>query len=769
MTQLLSLHYRNATNRRIANYQVTYGVPLPAGVLSETTDLGIALPDGEIRPVQSQVLETWANGSVKWLLLDFSLPLAANEQGTVALVHGADIHEQHSLSLQETPDAITVTTNTLSACFSKTAFSLFESYIADGKEMMAAESDIVVEDLDGKRYYASLAKALDVRVIIQGSQRIVVQVTGRHTAEDGAELLTFRVRYTFRPDDAGVAIAYKFTNREEPAMGVMLATIQVVLPTRLGRTTTKYIRQTNHGEDWYSRQLEIHENVEVLNGLTLVDPNSSARPGRPQSVLQGKVLIRNLGSLREDLSSYPYYLLPGNPRTDTSGGLRNIYPYLGVNGDEASLVAWFYDMEHNFPKGLRCDRRVMTFDIWPAFAGPLQVRRGQSKEHDLFVSFAGRRREPAEMEGVYFDHEYLSFSAFGADPPLQLTLEAGYVRSCRVLELHRWLAYDNRRYSAVEVKLAGLGVFAMPAGKGMFDLGDYISPDRSWARNNENDLILDDLREYYRRREPNLLRKAIMQARHNAHVDFIAYDPNPLRQGTMPAHCPEHTDGATYPSHMWVDGLLAAYTVTGEPDYLEAAVSVGENMLRWQANAPISFYADSRECGWPMLAFLRLHEYSREQKWLDACEAVFQFYLRSLDHDGQIRYELPHGVGTFVSGYCDFIAWRALFFYWERTGRDDVKALLLRCLQKVYLIEPGTREAGWGGNDLFPAWAAYTLTGDDKYIADNYPFFRYLMDRPGDFPLGGMDVHYYLAELDRRGALQGFCTAHDTETPPPAP
>jgi hypothetical protein len=285
-----------------------------------------------------------------------------------------------------------------------------------------------------------------------------------------------------------------------------------------------------------------------------------------------------------------------------------------------------------------------------------------------------------------------------------------------------------------------------------------VSADRSWCHNNENDAILNGLREYYRRAEPTMLAAAVLKARHNAHVDFIAFDPDPLRQGTMPAHCPEHTDGATYPSHMWVEGLMAAYCITGEPDFREAALSVGENMLRWQKDDPAIFYADSRECGWPMLACVRLHEHTGEQRWLDACAEVFDFYRERMNEDGEILYALPLGVGTYLTGYGEFIAWRACFRYWERTGRKDVRDFLVRCLAnpEVYRVAAGRLAGGggWACNDLFPAWAAWTLTGDDRFITDNYVFFRLLMKRSGGFPWGGVDVHYYLNELDRRGVLE---------------
>lgn len=748
---LLTINYKNTSNRAIAAFPVTQGVPLPEGTLRAAEGLAVRLADGSLQTVQAKALESWFDGSIKWLLLDFTLPVKANESGSVALVQ-AQAAAAEAMQVAETDDALTVTTPQLQATISKKEFSLFASYRVDGKEMLAPGSDIILEDLEGKRYYASQARAFDVQIIVRGVQRIVVQVSGRHTAEDDAEMLDFRVRYTFRPQEPGVGIAYKFTNREAPETGVKFSTAQIVIPTVMGKRTAKFVRQSNHGKSWNSRIVEVRENVELIAGKAL-NAEAVARYG---AAAEGKILIRSLASLQENVGEYPYFLRPGNKRTDMSGGLRSMYPHLMVRGEGGSLVAWFYDMEINYPKGVRCDRNTVTFDIWPAVAGELHVRRGQSKEHELYLCFAGERT-PEEMEGIYFDHEIVGYGVLGAAyQPVEITLDPDYVRGCKVLQLDRWLRYDLDSYTDVEVKLGSANAKGSIGSKGMWDAGDYISPDRSWAHNNEDDAILNGIREYFRRAEPTMLTQSVLKAKHNAHVDFIAFDPDPLRQGTMPAHCPEHTDGATYPSHMWVDGLMAAYCVTGETDLLEAALSVGENMLRWQQTNPGIFYADSRECGWPALAFLRMHEYTGEQKWLDGVQEVFEFYKTRMSDDGVIYYELPHGVATYVAGYGEFIGWRSLFFYYERTQKPEVKEFLAGCLDKVYKFKPGPL-GGWACNDLFPAWAAYALTGDDKYIEDNYPFLRFLMQREGGFPWGGNDMHFYLGELDRRGKLAEFC------------
>ncbi len=749
---LLTIHCRNTSNRDLSHYPVTYGVPLPEGALTDTEHLAIRVGDGALRPLQVKPLEHWLDGSIKWMRLDFDLPLERNTERAIDLVRCDAPLSDDGVAVQATPDRITVTTPLLSAMFERKKFSLLASCRVNGREMMVAGSDIIVETPRGKRFYASNAGSPDVRVAEAGPQRVVIEARGRHTAGDGAEMLDFRVRYTFRPHAPGIALAYKFTNREAPETGVHLASIRMVLPVALGDHPRYCIRQSHSGENWVSRLHTLSENVELFSGSGAPD---SERHGYGK-LSDGVVAVRNLDNFRENLGDYPHYLRPGNARTDQPGGLRQAYPYIGMQGDNGSLVGWFSEMSYHVPKAIRADRNVLTFDLWPAWAGDLHFRQGMSKEHELYLSPSESVRSHEAMEAIYFDHEILD------ERPVTLTLDPAYVRDCRVLQLHRWLRYNEDRYLPVEMKLGSAAAKAGVGQRGIIDYGDHITADRSWALNNQDDTILNQTREYYRRAEPSMLRSAWAMARHNAHIDFIAYDPgNPLRGGTMPAHCPEHTDGAAYPSHMWLDGLLAVYCITGDDDLRAAALSVGENMLRWQAARSI-FYCDSRECGWPMLAYLRLYEHTHDRKWLDAADEVFRFFVDKIDQNGEILWEYPQGIGTKLTGYGEFITWRAMFFMWELTGRDDVRDFLVKCVTnpKIYRYRPVSVIAnpGWACNDLFPSWAASVMTGDDRYMEENYPFLRFLMSRQERFPWGGNDMHFYLGELDRRDKLAAFCS-----------
>jgi hypothetical protein len=751
---LVSIRCKNHSNRSLKDYHQTGAVPLAQGLLRSITGLALRQTDGGLIPVQAQATERWADGSIKWLVLDFIADFRPNQTVVLDLIRASRVPVLKPMSWRKTAGTFEVGNGLFTIRGNAKRFSLFERYEAGGKNLVLPGSDIIVEDLAGKRYFASLSRQVKVRLVTRGPIRTVVEVEGRHTAEDDSQMFAFRVRYTLCAKDSSCRIAYKFTNCESPETGVKLASIRLVIPTALGERTTKWVRQCAHGQDWFPRPVEIRETVELIAGKAV---NEAART-RYGAAADGKILIRNMDSLQESMASYPYYLRPGNARTDMTGGLRQMYPYLGANGTGGSLVGWFCEMENHYPKAIQMDRHILSYDIWPASFGDLQVRRGQSKEHDLYLDLSPDRRSFKALEATYLDHEVVGFGmgANGASP-VTLTLDPAYVRDCQVLRLHQWLPYDEDRYVKMEAKLGSIGP-ASPPARGMFDSGDGSNPDRSWCHNNENDLLLWHVKEYFRRAEPSQWMAALAKARHNAHVDFIACDPHPLRQGTMPAHCPEHTDGATYPSHMWVGGLLAAYCLTGESDFRDAALSVGANMRRWQ-EAKTIFYCDSRECGWPMLAYLQLFEHTQDRKWLKYAHEVFEFYRDHMTSKGEILYEIPHGMGTFKLGYGEFITWRACYFYYEITGLKEVKNFLVRALRQVYRY-PAQRAftaGGWGCNDFFPSWALYKLTGDEQVLKDNLPFLDALMEKPGGFPWGGDDMHFYLAEIEKLGWLERIC------------
>jgi hypothetical protein len=776
--ELTTIHVENISNRALADYPVQCGLPLSRGAVTEPGELALRLNDGALRRPQVQVTERWDDGSLRWAVLDWRMPVAANtaksgpsctaqsggggkagsDASRVTILTGEASAPVDALKVEATETSFVIANGNQVVTIDRKAFSVFSSFTVGGKEMMSEGSDIILEDPNGKRFYASLCESLSSRVLVSGPERVVIELSGSHVAEDDTSCLDLRLRYTFRAGDPCVKLAYKFTNREDPELGVHLRTARIEIPTGLGRRTTKTIRQMSHGDNWWPRPVEIRENVELQSGSFSSEMAQSVYG----SAQDGKVVIRNFDSLGEKVDEYPHYLRPGNARTDMSGGLRATYPHLVMAGPSASLLAWIPQMELHFPKAVRAERDLLAIDIWPDWAEPLRLNRGMSREHEVMIAFQPGQPGFDAMESIFLDHEVIGFGIFACgEAPVKVTIDPEYARSCKAFDLDRWLPYDEERYLMVETKLGSAGAKGAIGGRGELDLGDGVIRDCSG--NNENDAILNAFRSYLRQGEPSFLTMAMVCARHNCHVDFIAHDSDPLRQGTMAAHCPNHSDGATYPSHMWVGGLLAAYCFSGDPDFEEVALAVGENMRRWQTDRPEIFYCDSRECGWPMLAYVQLWHHTQDHRWLDYAHEVFLRYREMMNESGEILHEIPHGMGTFKIGYGEFMTWRACFFYYEaaqdETARAEVKDFLVTCLSlpQIYRKSPASVvNGGWACNDLFPAFAAHALTGDERFLVENHPFLRYLMEQPR-FHWGGVDMHYYLKALHDRGELDAFC------------
>ena len=76
----IPLTFSHDPERHPAHWPVTRGVPMLEGTLRETDGLAVVDPEGERVPAQFRVLGRWADGSVKWLLVDFQAK--ADSSGT---------------------------------------------------------------------------------------------------------------------------------------------------------------------------------------------------------------------------------------------------------------------------------------------------------------------------------------------------------------------------------------------------------------------------------------------------------------------------------------------------------------------------------------------------------------------------------------------------------------------------------------------------------------------------------------------------------------
>jgi hypothetical protein len=191
---------------------LTCGIPWPRGLLPDSTTL--RLQDDRQRPVpmQARTLDRWADGSVRWSLLDWQV-----DEGIVSPVYRAGevfgpapITPSPSVSVEQHQGRAIVDTGL--ARFELgigTAFPFRSVHVHGVRAIDAARTGLTVEEEHGRRYGA---KVDELAVEEVGPVRALVRTRGRLVGEDGAFLADLEAWLHFIAGSAAVRFELTICN-----------------------------------------------------------------------------------------------------------------------------------------------------------------------------------------------------------------------------------------------------------------------------------------------------------------------------------------------------------------------------------------------------------------------------------------------------------------------------------------------------------------------------------------------------------------------------
>src|ERR1022692_1164623 len=89
---------------------LTFGVPLPSGVVRDISHWAFYSADGPGRPVQARVLDRWADGSARWVLVDAQADVAAHRDTEcyIDCDSGPQTHVEPRITITESAGTLTV-------------------------------------------------------------------------------------------------------------------------------------------------------------------------------------------------------------------------------------------------------------------------------------------------------------------------------------------------------------------------------------------------------------------------------------------------------------------------------------------------------------------------------------------------------------------------------------------------------------------------------------------------------------------------------------
>jgi len=737
---------KNRTNLDHPDHPISRGIPFPAGTVSEDTHLSMLDDKGEAVPCATRALTTWKDGSVQWMLVDFltsMVPRAADVTYSVA-VGQIPAAPGNPVVLKESNDAIMLDNGITTLVVRKSGGALIDQLTVHGRPVIASgsQSDIVLT-AEGQKLFRASADP-NRRVVIENANpvRATLKVTGTHVAGDDATLLDYEVRLRLWANNSYIEIDHTFINREENPAGITIRGLRMDLDSSLGRDVTTIVRQVRHGEHPFPRLAEICENVDHVTTTNDDFDNYTERSNH-----LGTTMIRNLSSLEKGDVYYSHYNSPFFQTTFRGemrvGGYRTVFPHIGVTDGDTTLTTVILKSAHMHPKGISVDRNIISYHIWPEWAKTLLINQGQSRTHEIRLDGRAGR-----MPNDWVDQAYLQWGGPGVGSsavegdPIGLVYDHTYLAKCEVLEQQHVLPFMPDRYPRLERLIRCTG--NLP-GNGIFNYGDG-------GGNNEDDRhVWWTACDYLRTGNSKLYDLLKATAVHYAETDHIRYSQNPLRHGALMPHSQNHVEGPHYPSHQWVEGLIAYYCLSGNERVKEAVLMCGENILQWVDRAMHHITCDGRETGIPCMNLALLYRFTHEEKYLKTARRIIEEgMIKKIDETGGILESHPHGTNFGKpTAYGSYASWDAMLRYLEDDPDPKVKEYMLKEFELSLkgVVYAGTDDGR--AHNFYAVWGAHRMTGDDSWIERMKPGISILLK------LGGHQVRrlHFLKLLHERGMI----------------
>jgi hypothetical protein len=381
---------------------VTLGVPFPPGQCRAGA-WSLTGPDGKRLPIQAQPLATWADGSVKWLLLDFVLDAVAAGR-TELVLQPSDAGSLGGLRVTESGPIVTVDTGRATFHLSRTRLPLLERVTAGGADRVGPGSvRCLLTAPDGKR---AEGRVETFRVEARGPVRATVFAEGTFA---GSVACRFQARLSFfaRTDLVRLVLTLHNPNRARHAGGLWdlgdpgsLLFRDLSLEIGVPHAKEEPIRwTTDAGASWQQAAagaLEIYQ--DSSGGANWQSRNHVNREGRVPC-------------------SFPGFRVRAGGR-ETHGARAE--PVVAAGGVTAAVPEFW----QQFPKAVEVEGGVLRVRLFPGqFADLFELQGGEQKTHTVWLAFAGGAEAADRLAWVHAPADVHAppewYAAGGVVPHLQ--------------------------------------------------------------------------------------------------------------------------------------------------------------------------------------------------------------------------------------------------------------------------------------------------------------------------------------------------------------
>ncbi len=573
---------------------VTTGVPLPRGAVRDRAPMWVSDLRGHPVPAQTTTLEQWPDGSVRWLLLDFLVDVAARGEIVYVLRQGAPPRPAagQRLRLEQGPGGRVIDTGVCRVTVPASGGALASEVEAGGRRV-AGQLPLPALVVSGAADRAPTPEA--PRVETEGPVRSELLLRGRWP--DGA---TYEARLAAFAGQSALRLRYTLTHAgDAPALPV--------------------------------RRL----------GLSVPGPFTSGAIGLGGNARRFAALTEAHTLRQLDQGDAQFDHTPAGGRADCW--------VAGSNAAGTTILAtplcW-----QQYPEELGVSQQALRLDLLAGGDDPLQLGRGAAKTHEVWfvfppltgaVSAGDLAAALAAPLVAHVDPRWvvrtgaLAQSVAPDDPGVAVFLPRlgdAFRRYQARSTAERWDEGPPGQCDVRTSEHVHTGFY------GALNWGDWNFPgyrDRTegcdaWG-NLEYDLTQVLGLGWVATGKRPMWDAFVAAALHYRDVDIIHHDPeHPDRVGLNHPHkvghfLPSATQNVDL-GHAWLEGLITHYRLTGERRSLDAARAMGDALA-----GRVDKARNPRQFGWPMIAIAALATATGEARYRDAATRFAEPALQAFE------------------------------------------------------------------------------------------------------------------------------------------
>ncbi len=462
---------------------------------------------------------------------------------------------------------------------------------------------------------AKSGESRQIKITRNGTLRCRVEITGSF-----AESMNYRITLELWKDNPALQVDWLLAHEIPNLAEIEVEYAALIGNWKLGNNSKRVFLQTKYTADYIPRYVHNPAPVKICADAQATTPH-----------------VEDFSMLVDD-TVYPFYCV------DSIGTTAE---WLQLHGDSGAVCAIVDDFIQTMPNALSSQNNILTYEFIPE-GEKIVWPQGRRKQQTLMLSFSSPKPDINNLVKIAQD----SFRTGKAQPDsvsigthfaINLLPSNVNVRFNIMLDqlceidspLGKWNLGDTpdagytKNYSALLNQYRTTAENCPPK---MFSSKSGIYPDNStlylepvWT-NNEYDIIHTIAAEIMRSGRAKHFKLLYWTARHNIEVDFISYSDDPKRHQGSPFHSHFHNRKGVINSHLWTQGLLQYYCLTGDDDALETALALGRKIIEINHSGVSANWKFDREIGWALLSLTALVEVGFEQ-FKDEVEEIIDFLI----------------------------------------------------------------------------------------------------------------------------------------------